>query len=80
VSVLSQDIAFHWTLLLRFTRDMTAAVMISETVDPVLFSHEGPKSTGKLIVDEGGKEDRKDQRKKKAWIYFSREITDITLF
>jgi hypothetical protein len=31
-----------------------------------LFSHEGPKSTGKLIVDEGGKEDRKDQRKKKA--------------
>lgn len=34
--------------------------------NPALFSHEGPKSTGKLIVDEGGKEDRKDQRKKKA--------------
>jgi hypothetical protein len=42
---------------------MTAAVMISETVDLIFHL---PKSTGKLIVDEGGKEDRKDQRKKKA--------------
>lgn len=34
--------------------------------NPALFSAEGQKAVGKLAMDEGSKEDKKDQRRKKA--------------